>query len=106
MQQFVQSRDLEVAGETDPCIMFKLKLPPWFRFNFMSDKDKIDYWERNNRILPRDALICLERRSGQESHANTWRPVRFGTIARREVKDLVSKQASIYRNFVCSSLRT
>ena len=90
---------IRVAGETDPCIMFKLKLPTWFRVNSMSDKDKIDYWERNNRILPRDALICLERRSGQESHANTWQPVRFGTIARREVKDLVSKQASIGISF-------
>lgn len=77
-----------VVGETDPCIMFKFEMPRWFRVNTMkTDKEKVDYWEKNRRILPRDALVCLERKNEQD----IWVPVRFGTIVRRETKDLLSK---------------
>ena len=85
-----------IVGESDPCIMFKLQLPKWFRVNsFKSKKQKEDYWDQNRRILPRDALVCLERRDEK----NQWQPLRFGTIVRREKKDLVADQPSIGISF-------
>ena len=58
-------------------------------------KDKEDYWEQNRRILPRDGLVCLERKDEYDE----WVPVRFGTIVRREKKDLASGQPSIGISF-------
>ena len=86
-----------IVGETDPCIMFKMELPKWFRIHSMkSKKQKEDYWDQNRRILPRDALVCLERRDEK----NQWQPLRFGTIVRREKKDLVANQPSIGISFM------
>lgn len=85
-----------IVGETDPCIMFKIQLPKWFRVHSMkSKKEKEDYWDQNRRILPRDALVCLERRDEK----NQWQPLRFGTIVRREKKNLVADQPSIGISF-------
>lgn len=82
------SKGDRLFGETDPCILFRFEIPRWFRVNTMkSVKEKADYWDKNKRILPRDALVCLERKSEE----NIWVPVRFGTIVRREVKDLLSQ---------------
>jgi hypothetical protein len=78
---------IRVTGETDPCILFQVQLPAWFRINSMKSlKEKEAYWEKNRRILPRDALICLERKNEK----NDWVPVRFGTIVRRETRDLIA----------------
>ena len=89
-------KKIRVTGETDPCIITKLQLPKWFRVNSMkSHKEKEDYWEKNRRILPRDALICLERRNEK----NEWSPVRFGTIVRREARDMIAAQPSIGISF-------
>ncbi len=86
-----------IVGETDPCIMFKMQLPKWFRIHSMkSKKQKEDYWDQNRRILPRDALVCLERKN--EKHQ--WQPLRFGTIVRREKIDLVKDEPSIGISFV------
>lgn len=45
--------------------------------------------------MPCDALICLERRNEK----NEWYPVRFGTIVRREARDLIAGQPSIGISF-------
>ncbi len=89
-------KKIRVTGETDPCIITKLQLPKWFQVHSMkSHKEKEDYWEKNRRILPCDALICLERRNKK----NDWSPVRFGTIVRREARDLIAAQPSIGISF-------
>lgn len=76
--------------------MFKMQLPKWFRVNAMkSKKQKEEYWDQNRRILPRDALVCLERKDEK----NEWSPMRFGTIVRREKRDLVADQPSIGISF-------
>ena len=81
-----------IVGDTDPCIMFKFEMPRWFRVNSMkTTKEKVEYWDKNRRILPRDALVCLERRDEQDK----WVPIRFGTIVRRETKDLLSEKPSV-----------
>jgi hypothetical protein len=90
------AKKIRITGETDPCVITKLQIPKWFRVNSMKSlKEKEEFWEKNKRILPSDALICLERRNDK----NEWHPVRFGTIVRREAKDLIAHQPSIGISF-------
>ncbi|KAL7522946.1 hypothetical protein ACHAWX_007679 [Stephanocyclus meneghinianus] len=91
-----QKGDL-LVGDSDPCIMFTFEMPRWFRVNSMkTTKEKMEYWDKNRRILPRDALVCLERKIKH----NEWKPVRFGTIVRRETKDLLSQKPLVGISFV------
>lgn len=81
-----------IVGDTDPCIMCKFEMPKWFRVNSMrSAKEKAEYWDKNRRILAMDALVCLERKNEH----GVWEPIRFGTIVRREARDLLSQPPKI-----------
>lgn len=78
-------KNVRVTGPTDPCICFSLRLPEWHRANRLkTQSEREQYWDQSRRILPRDALVCLLRQNCD----NKWVPIRFGTIVRRETKEL------------------
>ena len=58
----------------------------------MKQKEKEEYWERAKRTLPKDALVCLLRQN--KNNKNKWESIRFGTINRREVKELAHPKFS------------
>lgn len=79
------SKKVRITGLSDPCICFSLHIPHWHRVHRLkTQSEKEKYWEQSRRILPRDALVCLLRQNA----AAEWVPVRFGTIVRREAKEL------------------
>jgi hypothetical protein len=74
-----------ITGPSDPCICFSFRVPHWHRANRLkTQREKEEYWDKNRRVLPRDALVCLLR----ENSDRKWVPIRFGTIVRRETKEL------------------
>ena len=76
---------MQITGPSDPCICFSFRIPHWHRARRLkSQSEKEEYWNQTRRILPRDALVCLLRQNSD----GQWIPIRFGTIVRREIKEL------------------
>jgi len=80
-------KQVRITGPSDPCICFSFRVPHWHRVNRLKTQTEIEkYWDTNRRILPRDALVCLLRQNSE----GKWVPIRFGTIVRRETKELAA----------------
>ena len=77
-----------------PSIIFNFQLNKWHPTirKKMKQKEKEEYWERAKRTLPKDALVCLLRQN--KNNKNKWESIRFGTINRREVKELAHPKFS------------
>jgi len=78
----------KLCYEPEPCFIFSFILSTCSRMN---EAAKRDYWQKHSRVLPKNALVCLLRKSGKGS----WSPVRFGIIKRREVDDLAKQFSEI-----------
>ena len=90
-------KEYKVMGPSEPCIVFKFQLPKGLHVSRMkATREKEDYWDKNRRVLPKDALMCLQRRDGE----NNWIPIRFGTISRRETKELAGAHPMIGLSFL------
>lgn len=78
-------KQVRLTGPSDPCICFSFRVPHWHRVNRLkTQSEKEKYWDTSRRVLPRDALVCLLRQNSERK----WVPIRFGTIVRRETKEL------------------
>ena len=80
-------KETKITGPGDPCICFSFRLPYWHRASRLScQKERENYWESSRRVLPRDGLVCFLR----QNKDGKWVPIRFGTIVRREPKELAA----------------
>ena len=91
----------KTTGQTSPCISFRFKLPHWMSSSIKakSQREKEDFWERQRRFLPKDALVCLQRcdENGQ------WTTIRLATIARRQPKELAYNEPLIGLAFLAEA---
>lgn len=90
------SKDILIRS-TDPCICYEFKLPACVRnYKSKGTREKEEFWTKTKRLVPRDALVCLQRKDRD----GEWVPVRFATIARREPKELSKPEPIIGLRFL------
>jgi hypothetical protein len=90
-------KEVKIMGPSEPCIVFKFHLPKGLHVSRMkATREREDYWDKNRRVLPKDALMCLQRCNGK----NNWVPIRFGIISRRETKELAGVHPMIGLSFL------
>ena len=90
------SKDILIRS-TDPCVCYQFKLPVWLRlYHSKKSHEKEEFWTKCRRFLPKDALVCLQRRGSN----GEWALIRFAIIVRREAKELAKDTPFVGLSFL------
>ncbi|PNH08303.1 NFX1-type zinc finger-containing protein 1 [Tetrabaena socialis] len=81
-----------VAAKPRPCVLVSVQLPMSHRAaRLKTKKEREEFWSDSGKgTLPSDALVCIARRPAPDQPQTT--PLVFGTIVRRDSKEMAMEQ--------------